>query len=101
MTNTKLGVGVYFHSPLAFSSKPQWPSRPDPLGSCFPVQEKLCNEILFQFVDYPWEYRHACFKRLQKQKIEQVTISSSRDLPNPGIEPVFYVSYIGIRVLYH
>ena len=52
--------GAYFPQPSGFlESKPQWPSRPDPLGSCFPVQEKLCNEILFQFVDYPWEYRHA------------------------------------------
>ena len=38
---------------------------------------------------------------LQARILEWVAMPSSRDLPNPGIEPMSHVSYIGRRVLYH
>ena len=38
---------------------------------------------------------------LQARILEWVAMPSSRDLPNPGIEPMSHVSYIGRHVLYH
>ena len=38
---------------------------------------------------------------LQARILEWVAVSSSRDLPNPGIEPTSYVSCTGRWVLYH
>ena len=47
----------------------------------------------------PGSYVHGI---LQARILEWVTMSSSRDLPDPGIEPTLgYASCIGRRVLYH
>ena len=49
-----------------------------------------------------WPARLLCPWDSQARILEWVVVLSSRDLPDPGIEPVFLVSTcIGRRVLYH
>ena len=64
--------------------------------SCFQLYPTLCDPM---DCSLPGSYVHGIF---QARILEWVTVSSSRDLPDLGIEPTLgYASCIGRQVLYH